>query len=541
MKRASVLISLCLIVATNRFANAQESVIGLFKGNLQQGNYYYKKQNYEKAIKYFSLVNKSKIDQETQLKIARSFYFIKNYSKAAKIYLKARSEKPLGMPDLLYLAELNSSVGNYPAAAECYNNILQLKPDDPAILQKIWQLNNLNLLYEDSIHFTVRELPLNTKYAELSAYPFQNGIIFLSDRKEVDFRNPDGESSPEVFKFFIAEIIKDTTLPGFNTKFRKATNFGKAFHSTSGFGPASFFASDNKCVFAAYSNERASDGVLKMQLFFSELINGKWSMPKGFEHNNKEFNLTEPSISADGSILFFSSDKPGGFGGSDIYKCELKGGTWTTPENLGDRINTSSKESFPFLYYNNTLYFSSDGHPGLGGLDIFSTIVTGKKGHDIINMGYPINSGSDDFGFSLETGSHGYFSSNRKHGGFNDDLYEFDMDFRTYPFEISGVIKLSGSKNADTTSYNPMANAQIELLDYGRDQVITRTQTDTNGQFSVSIPWFSKYVLRLTDRDDQEYIVSLEIDKESSENSNYEIVVVKKSFNDLPKTKLESE
>jgi hypothetical protein len=85
MKRASVLISLCLIVATNRFANAQESVIGLFKGNLQQGNYYYKKQNYEKAIKYFSLVNKSKIDQETQLKIARSFYFIKNYSKAAKI------------------------------------------------------------------------------------------------------------------------------------------------------------------------------------------------------------------------------------------------------------------------------------------------------------------------------------------------------------------------------------------------------------------------------------------------------------------------
>lgn len=535
MMRYRIFISLLMIVFAHGLVSAQESVLGLLKNNLQQGNYYYRQGEYEKALKYFSLISQSKIDKDTQLKIARCSYFNKNYTKAQAIYAKLNAVSPLLMPDLRYYAELNTSLGNYSAATECYYGILSLNPGDPAILQRIWQLNNVHLFYEDSLHYMVRELTVNSEHGDLSPVPYDNGIVFLSDRKQIDFKNPDNEVDGNKFNLYYTEIDGDTLLAGLKTRFRNPINFGKALHMTTGFGSVSFYAADTKCIFAALGSEVAKSGVRKMQLFFSEFKNGKWSTPQAFEYNNKEENLTDPSISPDGTTLYFSSDRPGGLGGFDIYKCELKGAVWTKPENLGDHINSAYTESFPFLYYN-TLYFCSDGHPGLGGLDIFSAIISKNSDHGIKNLGYPLNSGSDDFGFVLRTGSQGYFASNRKNGGFDDDLYEFEMDFRTYPFDISGIIKLRYNNNIDTLHRSLMTDTKIELVDYDRNQIIERTQTNGEGKFSVSIPWFSKYVLRLSDHDNQEYIVSLEINKESSENSSYEIVVVKQSFTGPQKT-----
>jgi hypothetical protein len=115
------------------------------------------------------------------------------------------------------------------------------------------------------------------------------------------------------------------------------------------------------------------------------------------------------------------------------------------------------------------------------------------------------------------------------------------MDFRTYPFDITGIIKVRDSNSADTLDNIPMTRAKIELVDYGRNQVIARTQTDGEGKFSVSIPYFSKYVLRLFDHEKVEYIVSLEINRESSKNSDYEVVVIKQSFNGTQKANFGSE
>jgi len=535
MMRYRIFISLLMIVFECGLVSAQESVLGLLKNNLRQGNYYYRQGEYEKALKYFSLVSQNKIDKHTQLNIARCFYFNKNYRKAQATYAKLSAVNTLPMPDLGYYAELNTSLGNYSAATECYNSMLSLKPGDPVILQRIWQLNNVHLFYEDSLHYLVRELSVNSDRSDFSPVPYGNGIVFLSDRKEIDFKNPDNEVDQNKFNLYYSEIDGDTLLAGLKARFRNPVNFGKAFHTTTSFGSVAFYAGDTKCIFAALGKEAAASGVRKMQLFFSEFKNGKWSTPRAFEHNNKEDNLTDPSISPDGTTLYFASDRPGGLGGFDIYKCEWKAPTWSKPENLGDHINTAYTESFPFLYYN-TLYFCSDGHPGLGGLDIFSAIISKNNDHDIKNLGYPLNSGSDDFGFVLRTGSHGYLASNRKYGGFDDNLYEFEMDFRTYPFDISGIIKLRDNNNIDTLHLGLMTDTKIELVDYDRNQVIERTQTDGEGKFSVSIPWFSRYVLRLSGHDNEEYIVSLEINRESSENSTYEIAVVKQSFTGPQKT-----
>jgi hypothetical protein len=533
----NIFISLVVTVIAQGFVFAQDSVVGLLKNNLRQGNTYYEQGDYEKALKSFELISHNKLNSETEFRIARCYYFMKKYTLAVGMYAKLESVNSLPLPDLFYYAELNTSVGNYSKALECYNRILSIKPRDPAILQRIWQLNNVHLFFEDSLHYAVRKLPVNSQHADLSPVPFHHGIVFLSDRKEIDFKNPDkgdNEVNELDFNLFYSEIISDTIVPGLSAKFKNPINFGKGFHASTGLGPVSFYDDDTKCIFGGLSKEVSIDGVNKMQLFFSENNNGKWSTPRSFEHNNKEYNLTDPSISADGKTLYFSSDKPGGFGHSDIYRCVLKDGKWTVPENLGDQINTGYHESFPFLYYN-TLYFSSDGHPGLGGLDIFYSIISMDNNHDIKNLGHPLNSGSDDFGFVLKTGSHGYFTSNRNNEGYDDDLYEFEMDFRAYPFDITGIIKVRDSNGADTLNNNPMTRAKIELVDYGRNQVVARTQTDGQGKFSVSIPYFSKYVLRLFDNENVEYIVSLEINRESSKNSDYEIVVIKQSLNGIQK------
>lgn len=536
----SLIISFVFVVFLQGFTLAQDSVVGLVRNNLREGNRFFQDREYEKALQSYKLVSQHKLSYDARLKMARCYYFLKRYKNAAAIYAALQEQKPLPEQDLIYFAELNTSLGRHPEALDNYKHALTMKPGNPAILQRVWQLTNVHLFFEDSIHYRVRRLPFNSLHAELSPIPFRRGVLFLSDRTEIDFKNPGQEPGKNDFSLYYAGPAGDTTSSGLETKFRNPVNYGKNFPAPSGLGPVSFYAGNTKCVFAALGNKAAGGQENKMQLFFSENSNGRWTTPSGFEHNNAEFNLSDPSISADGTTLFFTSDAPGGFGGYDIYRSVLRDGRWTSPENLGDNVNTAYQEAFPFLYYN-TLYFSSDGHPGLGGLDIFSTIISNTHIADTKNLGYPLNSGADDFGFVLQTPSRGFFTSNRLNEGYDDDIYQFEMDFRAYPFDIAGTIVMRERHAADTLHQSVMAGAAVELIDHARNVVIANTRTDDHGRFSVSIPYFSKYKLRILYPEAEEYIVSLEINRESSNNSDYAIVVIKHSSDVLQTEKIESE
>lgn len=527
-----LLISSLCFIWLHGFAFAQDSVLGLLKNNIRQGNLHFDQQNYEKALLSYKSVSQSKLDYDTHLKIARCYYSLKKYSDAAKTYAQIHKVKPLPAQDLTYLAEMNTSLGNYAEALANYNEALSAKPGDPALLQRVWQLANVHLFFEDSVHYNVSRLPFNGHHAELSPTPFRDGILFVSDRKEIDFNNPGSEPSKSIFSLHYAELVADTVVPDLEARYRNPVNVGKKFPAGSGLGPMSLYADNSKCIFAVPAARIAGGAGTKMQLFFSEYHNGHWSVPAGFAHNDSKYNFTDPHISPDGKTLLFVSDKPGGMGGYDIYRTFLVEGQWTSPENLGDNVNTSHDETFPFLYYN-TLYFSSDGHPGLGGLDIFSTIISDNYVSETKNVGYPLNSGGDDFGFVLQNGSQGFFSSNRLNEGYDDDIYRFEMDFRAYPFDITGIVKMRDRHSTDTLEETVMASVAIELVDHARKQVITKTRADEKGKFSLSIPYFSKYMLRILYKDDEEYIVSLEINRESSTNSDYEIMVIKHSSNAL--------
>jgi hypothetical protein len=220
----------------------------------------------------------------------------------------------------------------------------------------------------------------------------------------------------------------------------------------------------------------------------------------------------------------------GGLGGKDLYKSELVNARWTKPVNLGENINTAFDEVFPYLHHQ-TLYFSSDGHPGLGGLDIFKADQDKTGFMEAQNVGYPLNTNHDDFGIVIDsTETHGYFTSNRKTGGYNDDIYEFDMDLQTYPLEITGVMKFKEHSWSDTLELVSMPNARIYVIDNDRNVTVQETISDERGNFSIVIPYHSKYKIRVVGEDKDENIVSLEIPKHRKANDRHEIVVVKDAF-----------
>jgi hypothetical protein len=173
------------------------------------------------------------------------------------------------------------------------------------------------------------------------------------------------------------------------------------------------------------------------------------------------------------------------------------------------------------------LFFSSDGHPGLGGLDIFKVPITPAGFGEPQNLGYPMNSSDDDFGLSFDLATHGYFSSNRKNGAFDDDIYEFDMDLQTYPFVITGIIKFKEHNWSAQSEIRAWSNVGFKLVDSQTNTSVFDGTTGTEGQFSLTIPYFSRYYIQILDEEGKAHKASLELQKYKMETHVHEIVVVK--------------
>jgi outer membrane protein OmpA-like peptidoglycan-associated protein len=201
-------------------------------------------------------------------------------------------------------------------------------------------------------------------------------------------------------------------------------------------GPLAFYSSYDSVVFTRnnFLNGRfqtSKDKTNKLKIYFANTrtdASDEWTNITEFPYNSNEYSTGHPALSTDGRSLYFASDMPGGYGGTDLYVSVFQNGRWSRPRNLGPEINTAGNEMFPFLDENNDLYFASNGHPGLGGLDIFIARSKGKDFTTPRNMGAPINSNQDDFGliYSNDT-DEGFFTSNREGGRGDDDIYRFTM------------------------------------------------------------------------------------------------------------------
>ena len=259
------------------------------------------------------------------------------------------------------------------------------------------------------------------EYDEFSPVVYQGGVVFCTNREYQLLVTHQTSKRKSLFNMFRVE-------PTETGEFSDPEIFSKELVTPYNDGPASFSTEGNLMVFSRNLdvNARIRNMVdLKnvLGLFFAVLIDGEWTNITPFKYNDPSYSIVSPCFSPDGKNLYFGSNMPGGYGGTDIYRSRLIDNEWSEPENLGPVINTSGNEIYPFVPGNGQLFFASDGHGGNGMKDIFLSRYSDSIWSSPFNLEIPINSTSDDFGiYTNEEFSEGYFSSNR---GQNDDIFKF--------------------------------------------------------------------------------------------------------------------
>jgi len=300
-------------------------------------------------------------------------------------------------------------------------------------------LTDLIINAQESSVYKVERLPLNSgSFSDISPVIVSDGIIFCSDRRTTGITYRTTFDNRRLYNLYFAEK-KDTS------EWEKPVEVKSERSLLFNSGPLCI-ASDGKTVY--FTSEIETGDPAKSRKFrnrsgiFTALLSGnELTSIKPFKFNNPSYNTGQPAISPDGRVLFFASDMPGGLGGSDIYYCRNINGEWSEPVNLGPSVNSPSTENYPFIHQSGKLFFTSDRPGGLGGLDVYYSVMSNDTWNDPVRLAEPVNSSSDDFAFvaqpDLQTG---YFSSNRLR---NDDIYEF----------ITTIIRKSSCNTLEKNSY----------------------------------------------------------------------------------------
>ncbi len=391
--------------------------------------------------------------------------------------------------DLLYYAEALKALGQYDEAVNWYKKFAEKTPADKRAQSHVRDELYFKDLYADTAKYESRKLKINNPEPVIGVTPFEKGKLLISavnlEQKMID------STKLEMTNYL--DIYQITQLTDFElTKpVKLGANVNTKYHD----GPASYCSWDNS-LFITRNNVKKNKGVIdktgsvNTKIYQSKLNNGSWAPAIELPFNGDDYSNAHPSVSSDGQYLYFMSNRPGGFGGTDIYVCQRSGHSWGAPKNLGPSINTEGNEMFPYISNIGTLYFASDGHAGLGGLDIFFSEENKGNWLPPLNMGAPINGTSDDFSLYYDdTADRGYFCSNRAGRG-NDDIYFFQ--FKTLKEMIlAGNIKLN-----DPDISLEGENVRIESVNRGD---ISERRLDEKGSFQYVAQPGDKVEVRLTD------------------------------------------
>lgn len=324
----------------------------------------------------------------------------------------------------------------------------------------------------DNERFKIRNLEMNSEESDIAPTYF-NGRVVYSSSKDInsEVKRVWERTGLGYYDLFIAD-------PGGAGELIKESYFNRKWNGKYNEGPASFNRDGDFMAFT--QNYYESKKELKLKIMTSSFTDGKWDDPIHVPFNNPDHNTGHPSLSFDASVLYFVSDMPGGYGGTDIYKVTRNDdGTWGRPQNMGDKINTKGNENFPFIHRDGILFFSSDGLGGLGGLDIFVAHVNNGVG-EVEHLEAPINSSGDDFSFILSSDQYsGYFSSNREGGQGSDDLYSFTNEKK--------FINIAYLKGLITDNKGEIIEgAKVSLMDADGAEVAV-LDSDPKGNYNFSL------------------------------------------------------
>jgi outer membrane protein OmpA-like peptidoglycan-associated protein/tetratricopeptide (TPR) repeat protein len=416
MKKLIIPIIALLAIATN--CVSQEKSRSELKGDKYAFKY-----SYNKAIE--SYTDAKELTPEGQRKLAESYCKMEQDDKAEATYAKLiKSSKGVIAEDYYNYAMILKSMGKYDEANKSMDNFSDQKPADLRAKDYEAHKSELPSLLKDDGKYKLLHLDANTNAQDFGTSYYKDKIVFASTRsKNKMFRKKYNLNGKPFLNMYVSDVDGE--------QLKKPEIFEKDLDSKMHDGPASFNKDGSFMAFTRnHSNDKSKDLIVELQILFSTYKDGDWSKPEAFAYNNDAYSVGHPALSADGNTMYFVSDMPGGFGGTDIYKTtKAEKGEWTKPENLGDKINTEGDELFPFFEENTgTLLFSSNGRFGLGEQDIFISTVSGSGFSNVHNAGAPLNTQYDDFaGIVNGKTNKGYFSSNRVGGSGDDDLYSVEF------------------------------------------------------------------------------------------------------------------
>ena len=521
MKNIKYILLIVLIAISSNSLEAQSrKQKGLFKLAQQEFN----QLRFAYAIPVFKqlLLSQPK-DTNALILLAKSYQKVNQIDSAVKYYDLACLS---GVNYSADMAESHAMLGNYSKAIQIYKQLIEQNKTKLADA-RFFGFNNPKKLIGDSLDFKIFNTKINTSLNEFNGVLYQNGLMYETNQFESIpakkkffiwnwFMNKskfapefawDGAGFTKLYFYSNTDSLRTDTLvsgqwvekkplynytnystnsPNDTRKVIKTYNaksigsnyiVGEVF---SGFksdkmnlGAVSFTADGKRAYYTR--NQKKSFNIYQLEILEAIQIDGKWMNARKMFFNNPKFSYFHPAITPDGKRLYYVSDDNTGEGGTDIYYVERnEDGSWKNTVNLGQDINTAGNELFPTFYEGN-LFLSSNGHPGLGGLDIYR-LIKGANGEPVLkNMGYPINSSKDDFAFSIQ-GTKGFFSTNRNG---SDDILSFDYK--------QSFVKLVGKLLVDSAIYMGKKIYLYQKNEQGRSMLKDSAITDANGQYAFNI------------------------------------------------------
>ncbi|WP_406843200.1 OmpA family protein [Flavobacterium soyae] len=504
------------------------------KTNLKKADALFRNYSYTDASKAYEeiLQNVKSPSAQTLKNAADSYYFISDARNALKWYRKLYEAQGNNLTDIYYLRYIQSmkAVMDYEEADRVTKEYLDKKGDQKEINRYVAQKKQLDSLAKAKPLYQIKNLDINTSKSDFGTTFFQEKIVFTSARDTTKFSEKLYTWNNQPFlNLYVSErnpadgslFNESLFLPNVMSKYHEAT--------------ATFDASGKTIYYTTNilkKNKLVVDGnkINNFQIVRGSVVDNKLENPQNVFFNSDDYSVGHPCLSDDGQWLFFASDMPGGFGETDLYVVKIADdGTMSTPLNLGPKINTIGNDLFPY-YRNGMLYFSSDGHYGLGDLDVYeSKFFADGTFSTPRNLGAPINSNKDDFTYIVDkSDSYGYVSSNRTGGKGDDDIYSFVKGKPVCSQSISGMA-------IDRKSKLPLPDVTIMAYNSFKE-VLGEAKTNYEGKYAIVVPC-NKVVKMIAAKqnyssDDKTVETTKENEGEipnvNFELSNYDDLVVKK-------------
>lgn len=483
MKLKNYILTCCLVLLALNI-NAQEST--LKKADSKFNKYAF----VDAANTYKQLIEKGYQTDYATRKLGDCYAYMRSPEKAVVYYEKAVQQENVPVDYYYKYAQALRGIKDYKESRVWLEKFYNA---GGTINESLYRKDGefLNSIFNAEHQYFLEDVNFNSKLSEFGAYENNGSLYFVSSRDEgVAIKRKYAWNKEPFLDVYVADKnALDTIKIDHTHKLKGKVN--SVYHD----GPVTI-TKDGKTMYFSRTNfikntlSRDNSGISSLKIYKATLVDDSWTNIEELAFNDNSYSNGHPALSADGTKLYFASNRPGGFGGTDLYYVDINNdGTFGKPQNLGNTVNTTKNERFPFVNNEGTLFFSSDGHHGLGLLDIFVAVTDENNSFvNVVNLGVPVNSSKDDFSFFInDDGTSGYFASNRNGGLGSDDIYAFSRKSR---------IKLEGTIY-DAENNVPIANAVVTLMD-ANGKEIASFPTDENGNYEININRDTDYVVNIS-------------------------------------------